>query len=200
VNCRKVTHLLSAYMDGELPGVEHRQIHDHLVRCSDCRIEYNDLLRMKRLLGRLRMCEASPDLPGAIFQYIDRQSAAGKERATAAWLQTLLSRLQTSVTVPHAVGVGLGVVLVAFLYSAQLNSVANVQNASIAASGWDTPPTVTEFTNGVNYPNSQRFLSRVSANSVSGPGRDDLFPLLPDQGGLHRRTSTPIDPLVWRTH
>src|SRR5450432_4196251 len=57
VNCRKVSHFLSAYIDGELPGVEHRLIHEHLTRCEECRAEQEGLLYTKRMVSRLRLKE-----------------------------------------------------------------------------------------------------------------------------------------------
>ena len=47
MNCRKVSHLLSAYMDGELAGVENLQIRQHLSNCDDCNDEYEELLGTK---------------------------------------------------------------------------------------------------------------------------------------------------------
>ena len=44
MNCNKVSNLLSAYMDGELLGFEHRLIHQHISRCAECSAEYEELL------------------------------------------------------------------------------------------------------------------------------------------------------------
>ena len=74
MNCRKVTHLLSAYMDGELPGVESLQIRDHLSMCSECASEYDDLLSMKRLVGRLKVQEPVGEIAAEILQSIRIES------------------------------------------------------------------------------------------------------------------------------
>src|SRR3954454_22477611 len=70
VNCNKVSHLLSAFMDGELLGYEHRQIHHHLQQCVDCRTEYDELLQMKRLLAAMRLREPDKKLAASIVQRV----------------------------------------------------------------------------------------------------------------------------------
>ena len=91
MNCRKVSYLLSAYIDGELPGVEHRQVHEHLAQCTECSGEYAGLLRTKRLLSALRVQEPRPELPGTILQQIEA-------RETHAPLSGLARFRQWSVT------------------------------------------------------------------------------------------------------
>src|SRR5690349_20833433 len=76
VNCNKVSHLLSAYMDGELLGYEHRLIHQHLQHCPDCRVEYEELLHMKRLLSAMRVCEPCPQLASNIVRRVSSEEAA----------------------------------------------------------------------------------------------------------------------------
>lgn len=73
MNCRKVTHLLSAYIDGELQGVEHRQIHEHLAGCSECAQEHRGLVQMKRMLASMRVREPSADLPQRILSHVRMQ-------------------------------------------------------------------------------------------------------------------------------
>lgn len=73
MNCRNVLHLLSAYMDGELRGVEHRLVHDHLARCPECDAEYQDLLLTKRLLGRMRLQMPREELSALILQRISAE-------------------------------------------------------------------------------------------------------------------------------
>ena len=82
MNCRKVTHLLSAYIDGELQGVEHRQIHEHLAGCSECMQEHRGLVQTKRMLASLRMREPSADLPQRILSQVGAQ-----QTFRAPWLE-----------------------------------------------------------------------------------------------------------------
>lgn len=74
MNCNKVSHLLSAFMDGELLGYEHRQIHHHLQQCADCRTEYDELLQMKRLLAAMRLREPGKRLAASIVQRVAAES------------------------------------------------------------------------------------------------------------------------------
>jgi len=70
VNCRKVNSLLSAYMDGELPGVEQLQIRRHLDQCPACSEEYQSLVVTKRLIAGLRMQEPRPGFDQQILNRI----------------------------------------------------------------------------------------------------------------------------------
>ena len=51
MNCHKVQSLASAYIDGELAGVEMLTVRRHLNECTDCSGEYESLLKMKRMFG-----------------------------------------------------------------------------------------------------------------------------------------------------
>ncbi len=96
MNCRKVSHFLSAYMDGELPGVEHRQIHEHIGQCSACAHEYRSLLQMKRLLGGMQVREAQADLPARLLEKVHANPAANA--AQGSWLHTVQDKLRGDIT------------------------------------------------------------------------------------------------------
>jgi anti-sigma factor RsiW len=53
VNCLYVSHLLSAYADGELTGIQMLTIRRHVDQCDDCRKELDEVLRVKRVLCSL---------------------------------------------------------------------------------------------------------------------------------------------------
>lgn len=97
MNCRKVTHLLSAYIDGELPGVEHRQIHEHLAGCSECAQEHRGLVQMKRMLASLRLREPSADLPQRILSQVKTQ-----QTSRASWLDQLNRWVQVQGLKPQS--------------------------------------------------------------------------------------------------
>ena len=61
MNCRKVCALLSAYMDGELTGIETLRIRDHLARCTACDSEYRSILETKMMICSLPVAEPDPD-------------------------------------------------------------------------------------------------------------------------------------------
>ena len=75
MNCNKVSNLLSAFMDGELLGHEHRLIHHHLQSCADCRSEYEELLHMKRLLAAMRLREPGQRLAVSIVERVSLEGA-----------------------------------------------------------------------------------------------------------------------------
>lgn len=55
MNCRRVSNLLSAYVDKELAGAEMLEIRAHLSRCSHCQNEHDQLQQTKQLLGALAL-------------------------------------------------------------------------------------------------------------------------------------------------
>ena len=97
MNCRKISNLLSAYMDGELPGVEQLMIRDHLKCCDSCREDYESLLFTKRLLCGLKVKHPAESLEGRIRTSIAVEQNAQQPKspvlrgwaALAAWWQVL---------------------------------------------------------------------------------------------------------------
>jgi hypothetical protein len=81
-------------MDGELPGVEHRQIREHVLRCQECSGEYEALLRMKRMLAQLRVREPQNDLASRILQQVHQADDAQTTRRVPSrpWLLSLSLR------------------------------------------------------------------------------------------------------------
>jgi anti-sigma factor RsiW len=75
VNCRKVNNLLSAYMDGELPGVEQLQIRQHLRQCEICHEEHETLLLTKRMLSGLKMKEPCTNLEARILERLAKEGS-----------------------------------------------------------------------------------------------------------------------------
>lgn len=67
MNCRKVNNLLSAYIDGELAGVEQLQIRQHLRDCCECNYEHESLLLTKRMLSSLNLVDPAPGLEEKIL-------------------------------------------------------------------------------------------------------------------------------------
>lgn len=115
MNCRKVSHLLSAYIDGELPGVEHRLIHEHLTRCGECAEEYAGLLEMKRMLGRLRVQEPGVQLPARILQQVDAEYARHSQNGLHTWLRRFSTLLHQPVPAPYGAALGAGALVLGML-------------------------------------------------------------------------------------
>ncbi len=120
MNCRKVSHLLSAYMDSELPGVEHRQIHEHLARCGECQLEYRTLLKTKRLISALRVQEPSEQLPAAILERLRAERDLPKPRALTRLTelrQAAMTRLLMDISPsPRGFALGAGLALAGILF------------------------------------------------------------------------------------
>lgn len=55
VNCRRVSNLLSAYLDAELTGQEMLEVRAHIDQCPSCRAEHQTLRDTKRLLSSLAL-------------------------------------------------------------------------------------------------------------------------------------------------
>ena len=117
MNCRKVNQLLSAYMDSELPGIEHRQIRSHLAACSPCRDEYEALLQTKRLLAGLQILAPRPDFAAEISRNIERYGESPMSpRFTRRALGSPWWTAFTHPAVPvRLAGVGVGVAAIALL-------------------------------------------------------------------------------------
>ena len=105
MNCRRVSNLLSAYLDTELAGTEMLDIRDHLSRCPSCAREHEGLRQTKRLLGALalRLPETGDGFEARLRQSVAQQTAWGG----LGWLPSLLSAwrqgaVATSLT-PHRV-------------------------------------------------------------------------------------------------
>jgi len=69
VNCSKVEHVLSAYIDCELPGTEMLMVRHHLAGCSACQEQLAGLKAIKN-------CLASKTVPEPPIGYEDRLSKA----------------------------------------------------------------------------------------------------------------------------
>jgi hypothetical protein len=106
VNCRKVSHLLSAYIDSELAGVEYRAIREHLAHCHECLSEYEGLLQTKRMLARLRVQAPKNDLPNRILSYIEAETQQTERQRSLSWRDRMHVWFRQSSPVPQAMVMG----------------------------------------------------------------------------------------------
>jgi len=113
VNCRKVSQLISAYMDAELQSVEHRQVRDHLLRCDECHEEYDQLLQMKRMLGSLSVKEPRADVQNRILYHIAWEEQQRTNKHPANWLSNLIATGRASLISVNPGVIGFGAVLIA---------------------------------------------------------------------------------------
>lgn len=148
MNCRKVNQLLSAYMDGELRGVEHRQVFEHLARCSECEQEYESFLQMKRMLGVMRTHQPSPDLQARIAYSVTWEEAQAVSRTPGMIWMRVRMQIQDLFASPQ--GLGLGAIAILGVYAiAHHLPTATAEGASSTIVWQRTPNSVTELTAGL---------------------------------------------------
>lgn len=80
MNCRRVSNLLSAYMDGELTGVEMLEIRRHLGDCCSCCLQYEELREGKMLLSHLPYAEPRVGLAESICARVGCVEVPGYQR------------------------------------------------------------------------------------------------------------------------
>lgn len=94
MNCRKTANLLSAYMDGELPGVEQLQIREHLKYCPSCNEEYESLLYTKRVLSGLSVANPRNCLEDRILDRLSEEAGGSVRRLDVIGWWSLLAEQQ----------------------------------------------------------------------------------------------------------
>lgn len=85
MNCRRVSSLLSAYLDAELTGHEMLEIRAHLDACAACRGEHEALGETKRLLSSLAL-----RTPRVEFETLLHDGAIRAADPLARWLPSWL--------------------------------------------------------------------------------------------------------------
>jgi anti-sigma factor RsiW len=198
LNCRKVNNLLSAYMDGELPGIESLQIRDHLNACNQCAEDYNQLLHMKRLLGRMKVQAPAHNMPERIFQTIRVDSQLASQRSLNARVHEMSAAMRFMIAAPRTLAVGLGTIGAVVV----LASVRNDDHVH-SVSFWDhsTPP-ASEFTVSIKYPDPQRFVSTPSRITPGIRMVDDISlsgQAYPFSFSNHHSSPSPVAPVDYIT-
>ncbi|MDO8585734.1 MAG: anti-sigma factor [Armatimonadota bacterium] len=156
MNCHRLSSLFSAYIDGELTGVEMIEIRNHLEGCPACRDELDNVRAVKRLVGRLRTAQPSRDLSTRICASLDGVAPYSFLRTWAALWQGTFRKLSPTAMAVSLAALGM-VVYTARGIDEQITARAN---APIVAAGPSlTMPVAITF----NQPDS-RNLRVVFAN------------------------------------
>jgi len=71
MNCRRVISLLSAYIDGEISGMDMLAVRAHIGDCDSCREDYESLRATKQLLARMPTAAPRADLTKVISSRLD---------------------------------------------------------------------------------------------------------------------------------
>lgn len=82
-------HALSAYVDGELPTSEIRQLEEHLAACGECRVALRDLENLKGLLHQGLQDPVSEGVPGLWPGIRARIESGRPEGLLAAWVREI---------------------------------------------------------------------------------------------------------------
>jgi anti-sigma factor RsiW len=179
VNCNKVSHLLSAFMDGELLGHEHRLIHHHLQRCPKCQTEYEELLQMKRLLAAMRLREPHLRLAASISQQVSEREFEGSFK-TGTWRDAIPALTGRPHVYSPILGLGVGLTFFGILFwahptSSATQAVSNhraIQFEPADVARDEPPPHVSELTSGLmreSAPRPVSFEPRYSDNLPDFP-------------------------------
>lgn len=119
MSCSRVNHLLSAYIDNELPGVEQMMVRQHLRQCDACRDEYESLLWTKRLLSSLSAQKPSPGFENHLLEVIAKEEEHPAQRSV--WY-TVVDTLRQPVSGRTGMGVAaaaLGCAVIALMATAE---------------------------------------------------------------------------------
>lgn len=66
MDCTRLSHLLSAFIDDELDAEEKRQVRQHLVSCRQCNDSLDQLKEVRCLLGRLESIKPYHDFSALV--------------------------------------------------------------------------------------------------------------------------------------
>ena len=105
MNCRRVASLLSAYIDGELNGVEMLAIREHLSGCETCREDYESLRATKQLLSRMPNVSPREDFARAILNRLDPDEMPMYRRMLGDLTSSLRAKLSPAFATVAAVSV-----------------------------------------------------------------------------------------------
>lgn len=132
MNCHRVTNLISAYVDGELTGVEMLEIRRHLSDCADCAQEYEEIRAMKFAVARLGSVEPREDFAASIMLKLDDVYVSPYHKIFNSVVKALQDKL-SPVTAALAAS-GLALVL---LSAGGVENMSPVENSAVASLPYD---------------------------------------------------------------
>ena len=148
MNCRKIYQAMSAYMDGELPGVDALVVRQHLASCSECRAEYEALRYTKQLLSRLRIQEPRPNLPQDIARRLEIENRRVTLSVDAIWEQ-FASRLRVVSPMARSLAFGAGLAVFGFGFVAmQADSADDAIQWNVASASTPLAPAPNSVSEG----------------------------------------------------
>lgn len=107
MNCHRVTSLISAYVDGELTGVEMLEIRRHLSDCADCAQGYEDIRVMKHAVARLGSVAPREDFAASIIMKLDDVYISSHQRIFNSMVKFIHEKLSPVAAALTASGLAL---------------------------------------------------------------------------------------------
>lgn len=175
MNCRRVSSLISAYIDGELTGVEMLEIRRHLDGCRACMLQYESLRYTKQLLSCLKYVEPRPGLTSELCARLDDIEIPGYQRV---WHRiTGYGHLHMRVTPIAASCTAVGALLLLLLsHSVKQPDVVAYHQPPLLAGSLGLPAGAIAAV-PVNYtnPNTENSYSAGSSRIPSYVGRSEII-------------------------
>jgi len=107
MNCRRVENLMSAYVDGELTGVEMLEIRRHLSDCEGCSSEYEAERALKQAVARLSTVSPRRDFAADILTRLDEVTVPAHQKALNSFLRFVHDKVSPVAAAVAASGVAL---------------------------------------------------------------------------------------------
>lgn len=129
MNCRRVVSLMSAYVDGELTGVEMLEIRRHLDNCAECAEEHESTLAMKLAVSRLRTIRPREDFVNSMLATLDVVQVPRYQRIINSSVRIFRSKLS-----PVAAALAVSSVALVLMSAGGMDNVGQQDQSQMVAS------------------------------------------------------------------
>lgn len=164
MNCHRVTSLISAYVDGELAGVEMLEIRRHLSGCADCAQEYEELRMMKLAIARLGSVAPREDFAASLMMRLDDVYVSPHHRVFNSMVRFLHEKLSPVAAALAASGLAL-----VLLSAGGVENVSPVENNVVASLPYEARiHNMSVPGSPVAIPNSEPLKVANSSSNVGG--------------------------------
>ena len=133
MNCRRVISLMSAYVDGELTGVEMLEIRGHVSECEECEQEHEATRLTKQAVSRLRTVAPREDFVHSILAQLDEVEIPQYQRLANAVVGFMHEKLSPVAAALAASGVALVILTASGVDNVRPESYSRIASSSFAA-------------------------------------------------------------------
>jgi len=163
MNCRRVVSLMSAYVDGELTGVEMLEIRRHISECEECAQEHDAVRLTKQAVSRLRTVAPREDFVHSILARLDEVEVPPYQRVANAAADFVHRKLSPVAAALAASGVALVI-----LSASGVDNVRPESHPIIASSSFVGHARELDLTAGSSIPLTPKPLEVVDATTYDG--------------------------------